>query len=77
MMYFHCPCLRSAPFTLICREALAKARAARLQVLEKMRAALPAPRPEISPFAKTGGLGEVLGSLPAALERLGIFPWSL
>jgi starch synthase len=28
--------------------------------------------PEISPFAKTGGLGEVLGSLPAALERLGI-----
>ena len=28
--------------------------------------------PEISPFAKTGGLGEVLGSLPTALERLGI-----
>src|SRR4030042_981433 len=26
---------------------------------------------EISPFAKTGGLGDVLGSLPLTLERLG------
>jgi polyribonucleotide nucleotidyltransferase len=35
----------------ICREALAKARTARLKVLDKMREALPAPRPEISPYA--------------------------
>jgi polyribonucleotide nucleotidyltransferase len=33
------------------REALLKARAARLEVLEKMKAVLPAPRPEISPYA--------------------------
>ncbi len=28
--------------------------------------------PEIAPFARTGGLGEVLGSLPRALEQLGL-----
>ncbi|MBI2830620.1 MAG: glycogen/starch synthase, partial [Chloroflexi bacterium] len=28
--------------------------------------------PEIVPFAKTGGLADVLGALPGALERLGV-----
>jgi len=42
-----------APYITIpmLEEALAKARIARLQVLDKMKAALPAPRPEISPYA--------------------------
>lgn len=35
----------------ILRIALAQARKARLQILEKMREAIPAPRPEISPYA--------------------------
>ncbi len=35
----------------ILREALAQARAARLEILEAMKAVLPAPRPEISPYA--------------------------
>jgi starch synthase len=30
--------------------------------------------PEIVPFAKTGGLGDVSGALPVALERLGLRP---
>ena len=25
--------------------------------------------PEVSPFARTGGLGEVVGSLPSALKK--------
>lgn len=42
-----------APYITIpmLEEALAKARVARLQVLDKMKAALPAPRPELSPYA--------------------------
>ena len=42
-----------APYITIpmIEEALAKARVARLQVLDKMKAALPASRPEISPYA--------------------------
>jgi len=42
-----------APYITIpmIEEALAKARVARLQVLDKMKAVLPAPRPEISPYA--------------------------
>jgi polyribonucleotide nucleotidyltransferase len=35
----------------IAREALEAARSARLQVLEKMKAAIPRPRPDISPYA--------------------------
>ena len=27
--------------------------------------------PEVSPFARTGGLGEVVGSLPSALKKAG------
>ncbi|MEW6325399.1 MAG: glycogen/starch synthase, partial [Nitrospirota bacterium] len=27
--------------------------------------------PEVAPFAKTGGLADVAGALPAALERVG------
>ena len=27
--------------------------------------------PEVSPFARTGGLGEVIGSLPSALKKAG------
>ncbi len=30
--------------------------------------------PEVAPFAKTGGLGDVLGTLPLALERAGLRP---
>ena len=28
--------------------------------------------PEVSPFSRTGGLGEVVGSLPLALSKIGI-----
>jgi glycogen synthase len=30
---------------------------------------------EVSPFAKTGGLGDVLGALPKALRRRGTRGW--
>jgi len=62
----------------VCREALAKARAARLQVLEKMRAALPAPRPEISPYAprifylyiNPEKVGDVIGPAGKVIKRI-------
>jgi starch synthase len=39
-------------------------------ILEALQVAIISP--EIVPFAKTGGLGDVLGALPIALERLGL-----
>jgi polyribonucleotide nucleotidyltransferase len=62
----------------LCREALAKARTARLKVLEKMKAALSAPRPEISPFAprifylyiNPEKVGDVIGPAGKVIKRI-------
>ncbi|MBM3312506.1 MAG: polyribonucleotide nucleotidyltransferase, partial [Candidatus Aminicenantes bacterium] len=62
----------------LCREALAKARTARLKVLDKMKAALPAPRPEISPFAprifylyiNPEKVGDVIGPAGKIIKRI-------
>ena len=62
----------------IVREALTKARAARLQVLEKMKVAIPAPRPDISPYAphiytlfvNPEKVGEVIGPAGKVIKRI-------
>ena len=62
----------------ICRETLAKAKAARLKVLAKMKEALPAPRPEISPYAprifflyiNPEKVGEVIGPAGKVIKRI-------
>jgi polyribonucleotide nucleotidyltransferase len=62
----------------ILREALDKARTARLQVLEKMKEAIPAPRQEISPFAphifilfiNPEKVGEVIGPAGKVIKRI-------
>jgi len=62
----------------LCREALGKARAARLKVLESMKAALPAPRPEISPYAprifylyiNPEKVGDVIGPAGKVIKRI-------
>ncbi|MDP2931534.1 MAG: glycogen/starch synthase, partial [Chloroflexota bacterium] len=41
-----------------------------MQHLPTLRVTMVAP--EIAPFAKSGGLGDVLGSLPTALKQLGV-----
>jgi len=60
------------------REALAKARTARLQVLEKMKAVIAAPRPDISPYAphiytmfvSPEKVGEVIGPSGKVIKRI-------
>ncbi len=62
----------------LCREALAKAKAARLKVLAKMTEALSAPRAEISPFAprifflyiNPEKVGEVIGPAGKVIKRI-------
>jgi polyribonucleotide nucleotidyltransferase len=62
----------------IVREALEKARAARLQVLAKMTEAIAAPRPEISPYAphiytlfvSPEKIGEVIGPAGKVIKRI-------
>ena len=62
----------------ILREALAQAKQARLQVLAKMKEALPAPRPEISPYApriftlyvNPEKVGEVIGPAGKVIKKI-------
>ncbi len=62
----------------VLQEGLEKARAARLQVLAKMKEALPAPRPEISPYApriislhiNPERVGEVIGPSGKIIKRI-------
>jgi polyribonucleotide nucleotidyltransferase len=62
----------------IIREALDKARAARLQVLAKMKEAIPAPRPEISPYAphiiylfiSPEKVGDVIGPAGKVIKKI-------
>jgi len=69
--------ISSIPLAVV-REALFKAREARLKVLEKMKAALPAPRPEISPYApriftlfvSPEKVSEVIGPAGKVIKRI-------
>jgi len=62
----------------IIREALDKARAARLEVLAKMKEAIPAPRPEISPYAphiiylfiSPEKVGDVIGPAGKVIKKI-------
>jgi polyribonucleotide nucleotidyltransferase len=62
----------------LCREALTKARAARLKVLAKMKEALPQPRTEISPYAprilflyiNPEKVGEVIGPAGKIIKKI-------
>ncbi|MHB8055018.1 MAG: polyribonucleotide nucleotidyltransferase [Candidatus Aminicenantales bacterium] len=62
----------------ICREALAKAKTARLKVLAKMKEALPQPRAEISPYAprilflyiNPEKVGEVIGPAGKIIKKI-------
>ena len=69
--------LRSISLEIV-REALVKAKAARLQVLAKMRESIACPRPEISPFApriitlyiNPEKVGEVIGPAGKIIKRI-------
>ncbi|MBN1940388.1 MAG: polyribonucleotide nucleotidyltransferase [Candidatus Aminicenantes bacterium] len=69
--------LDSIPLS-ICREALAKAKTARLKVLAKMKEALPQPRTEISPYAprilflyiNPEKVGEVIGPAGKIIKKI-------
>lgn len=62
----------------ILREGLVKAREARLKVLEKMKEALPSPRPDISPYApriinifvKPERVGDVIGPAGKIIKKI-------
>jgi polyribonucleotide nucleotidyltransferase len=62
----------------LCREAMAKARAARLKILAKMKEAIPQPRTEISPYAprilflyiNPEKVGEVIGPAGKIIKKI-------